>query len=133
MHGRGAALGAVHVQTAMTEIDAIPTQRYKLADAQPMPIGDQHHGGVAMAVAVVTSGLDQALNLGLGKVFARSDLGIRTAPGRTFRVNCPIKARGVTKAKCGFFIGFASFSMATVPNMTAFGTSSNGKPAILPA
>jgi hypothetical protein len=41
-----------------------------------MPVGDQHHGGVAMAVAIGPGGFDEPVDLGVGQVFARPHLGI---------------------------------------------------------
>jgi hypothetical protein len=42
-----------------------------------MPVGDQDHGGVAMAVAIAARGLDQLLHLALGQMLARAQVGIR--------------------------------------------------------
>ena len=55
---------------AVAEIDRIPAQGHDLGGAQTMPISDQDHGAVAMAVAIIASDRDQPLDLGLGKVFA---------------------------------------------------------------
>ena len=74
------------MQTAVIEIDGIPTKRHELDSAQPMPIGDQDHGRVAMPIAVIAGSLDQPLDLGLGQVFPRPDLGIGPLPGRTLRL-----------------------------------------------
>ena len=75
----------------MTEVDGIPAQRHKLADAQPMPIGNQHHCRVAMAIAVVAGGLNQPLYFGLGEVLAATDFGIWPPSRRTLPIYCPIK------------------------------------------
>jgi hypothetical protein len=40
-----------------------------------MSIGDQDHGGVAMAVAVAGGHLDQAIHLAVGEVFTRATVG----------------------------------------------------------
>ena len=37
---------------------------------QAMAVGDQDHGGVAVAVAVALGGVDQPLDFGLGQVLA---------------------------------------------------------------
>jgi hypothetical protein len=87
-----------------------------------------------MAVAVITGGLDQPLNLGLGEVLARPDLGIRTPPGRALRrLNCPIKVLGVTNARRGFFIDFATFLMITVPLRSGSGGASESRQCRLAA
>ena len=46
-----------------------------------MAIGDKDHGGVAVALAVVLGRLDQALDLGLGEVFAGPIGGVRLPAG----------------------------------------------------
>ena len=88
----------------MIEIDGVPTQRHQFDGAQPMPIGDQHHGRVAMTVAIIAGGLDQSLDLGLGEVLTRPDLGIGPAPGRTLRrLNCPINSAWGDQGQMPFF------------------------------
>jgi hypothetical protein len=55
-----------------------------------MPIGDQHHGSVAMAVAIDPGGFDEPVDLGFGQVFARPHLAIAYALGRPIgRLYCP--------------------------------------------
>jgi hypothetical protein len=45
---------------AMGEIDGVPAQGHQLDGTQAMPVRDQHHGGVAMAVAVGPGSFDEA-------------------------------------------------------------------------
>ena len=47
-----------------------------------MPVGDQHHGPVAVAMAVLPGDSDQAGNLAIGEVLAFAELGIRLAAWR---------------------------------------------------
>ena len=54
-----------------------------------MSIGDQHHGSVAMAVAVGAGGFDEPVDLGVGQVFARPHLGIAYPFGRGAGLHCP--------------------------------------------
>jgi hypothetical protein len=54
-----------------------------------MPIGDQDHGGVAVAMAVAVGGDNQAVDLGVGEVFAGAELGIASAK-RGVAPYCPI-------------------------------------------
>jgi hypothetical protein len=49
-----------------------------------MPVGDQHHGGVAMAVAIGPGGFDEPVDVGVGQVFARPHIGIAVCSGRGF-------------------------------------------------
>jgi hypothetical protein len=53
MNRFGAPLDAVDMQAAVREVDRVPPQRDELGRPQTVPIRDQHHGGVAMAVATI--------------------------------------------------------------------------------
>jgi hypothetical protein len=54
----------------LREVDVVPAQRAKLGSAQSVPEGDQDHGGVAMAIAVVTGRLHQPADPGWRKILA---------------------------------------------------------------
>ena len=63
---------------------------HKLGRPQPVPVGDQHHGGIAVAVAILPSSIDQAGNLAIGEVLAGADFGITLAARRAPAIaNCP--------------------------------------------
>ena len=79
MNGFGTALDAADMQTPMSKVDGVPAQGDQLGDAQPMSIGDQDHGGVAVAVTVAGGYLDQAIHLAVGEVFTRSNIGVAPA------------------------------------------------------
>jgi hypothetical protein len=51
------------------EVDLIPAQVCQLRDAQAMPVGDQQHRGVAVTMAALLGGGDQALDLVSSQVF----------------------------------------------------------------
>ena len=69
--GRGRALlDPADMQAGMGEVDLIPAQVDQLADPQAVAIGDQDHGRVPVAPAVLAGRLDQLLDLGLGQVLA---------------------------------------------------------------
>ena len=88
-----------------------------------MPIGDQHRGGVAVAMAVLPGGSDQPTDLGVGEVLARADLGIALAARRARRRSTvPITVAGATSARCGFVMTFQAFPRATVPILNSHGT-----------
>src|SRR5262249_39145664 len=77
------------MQPTVTEVEGVPAQRHELARPQPVPIGDQDHGGVAVAVTVVAGGFDQAVDLGVGEIFAGAE--VRIAPARRgVAVYCPL-------------------------------------------
>jgi len=57
---------------------------------EPMPEGEQHHGGVAMPVPIGLCRLDQGLDFGRGQVFAGAEFGVRPPS----RPNCPIYGSG---------------------------------------
>jgi hypothetical protein len=63
------------VQQALAEVHLIPCERAKLADPQPVPIRDQDHGRIPVAVAPPLLGRAyQRLDLGGRQVLARASL-----------------------------------------------------------
>ena len=72
----GAALEPPDMQAAMGEVDGVPAQRHQLGRPQAVPVGDQHHGGIAVAVAIPPGSIDQAGYLAIGQILARADLGV---------------------------------------------------------
>ena len=78
------------MQAAMGEVDGVPAQRHQLGRPQPVPVGDQHHGGIAVAVAVLPGNSDQAGDLGVGQIFARADLGVALTARARPMGDCPI-------------------------------------------
>jgi hypothetical protein len=86
-------------------------------------LGDQHHGGIAVAVASLPASIDQAGNLGIGEVLAGADLGVTFAVRRVGRSpTVPITVVGATSVRCGFVMIFQGSSSATVPNTALYGT-----------
>src|SRR5271165_3941576 len=73
-------LSPADVQGGRVEVDLIPAQVYKFAYPQAMPIGDQHHGVIAVAVAVALGGLKQLLDFGLGQVLTGPVFSVWLAP-----------------------------------------------------
>jgi hypothetical protein len=69
------------VQQSLAEIDLIPGHPTQLADAQPMPVGNQNHCGVPVPVssALACRG-DHRLDFGRRQVFAWASLGIPLTP-----------------------------------------------------
>jgi hypothetical protein len=47
-----AVLDPPHMQDRRSELDLVPTQVAQLGSPQPVPEGDQDHGGVPVTVAV---------------------------------------------------------------------------------
>ena len=86
----GAALEPPDMQAAMGEVDGVPAQRHQLGRPQPVPVGDQHHSGIAVTVAVPRGGCNQAANLTVGEVLASTDVGVTLAARRAPAIaNCP--------------------------------------------
>lgn len=112
MDGRRAVLGPADMDLPMGEVDRIPAQRDQLNRAQAMPVGEQHHGGVAMPVSVVARRLDHLLNLGPGQVFARPGVGIRPSSGR---LNCPINGCWGDQRQVCFCHGMLLSSRCSIP------------------
>ena len=64
-----AILGPSDVHPALVELDLMPFQATHLARSQPVAVGDQYHGGIAMTVTAALSGtLHQLLDLALGEI-----------------------------------------------------------------
>ena len=101
----------------MGKVDGVPAQRDQLARPQAMAVGDQDHGGVAVAIAVLASCRDQPIDLGVGQVLARADLGVAAPLRWSSLVNCPINGGRRHQRQMRFFHGFSGFSSATVPIM----------------
>ena len=78
-----ALLQPAHVQQALVEVERVPAQADELGDAQPVPVGEEGHGAVAVGIAAgaVTEGLPQPLDLLAGEELARAELRVR-APWR---------------------------------------------------
>ena len=57
-----AVLDPPDVQQPVLEVDLIPAKRTQLGDAQPVPAGDQDHGGIAVPVSVLPCDGDQTLD-----------------------------------------------------------------------
>ena len=70
------------MQAAMGEVDGVPAQRDELTRSQPVPVGDQHHGGITVAERFFPASIDQAGNLAIGEVLAGPDLGVTFAARR---------------------------------------------------
>jgi hypothetical protein len=59
----GAVLDPADLQGYAGEVDLFPTQVADLGGPQPVPVGEQDHVRVTMAVTVAPDGLDQRLDL----------------------------------------------------------------------
>jgi len=81
-----AAFDAIDVNAAVGEVDGIPAQRHQLGRPQAVPIRDQDHGRITVAVAIPRGGGNQAGNLCVGQVLARTDLGV---PPTARWADCP--------------------------------------------
>src|SRR4051794_15631715 len=80
MNRFSATLDAVDMHAAVGEVDGVPPQRDQLGRPQAVSVGDQHHGGVAVAVAVLPGGSDQAGGLAIGEVLAGAALRVALTP-----------------------------------------------------
>jgi hypothetical protein len=71
-------------------------QGHQLDGTKAMPVGDQHHVGVAMAVAIGPGRFDEAVDFGVGQVFARPRLGPSVSP----RTIARLPMAGVSPRRC---------------------------------
>ena len=78
------------MQTAVGKVDGVPPRPDELARPQPVLVGDQHHGGIAVAVAVLPGRGDQAIDFGVGQILARADISVALTAGWPMG-DCPIK------------------------------------------
>jgi hypothetical protein len=69
------------------EIDLVPAQVADLGGPEPVPEGDEDHGGVPMTVPVSLGGLDQGVNLARGEVLPGAKRGIRSPRRRNCSEN----------------------------------------------
>ena len=99
----------------MGKVNGVPAQRDQLARPQAMAVGDQDHGGVTVAIAVLASYRDQPIDLGVGQVLARADLGVAAPLRWSSLVNCPINGARRHQRQMRFFHGFSGFFPVTVP------------------
>src|SRR5262249_26973552 len=100
---RHAALGTPDMQLPGPPVDVVPPKRHKFTGTQPMAIGDQDRGRVAMTPPIVSGSLDQLLDLALGQVFPRSG-----------RADCYIYSRRSSPRGLRNFHGFCPSARLTV-------------------
>jgi hypothetical protein len=63
---RRAVLDPADVEQRAVEVDQVPTQIADLGGPEAVPVGEQDHGRVTMAVPVASGGLEQGLDLAGG-------------------------------------------------------------------
>src|SRR5262245_34484715 len=69
VNARRAALGSADMQAALVELNLMLLEATDFTRSQPMTIGDQDHGGIAMTTAIHLAGrVHQSLDLALGEV-----------------------------------------------------------------
>ena len=70
------ALCSADMQSAAVEVNLIPAQAADFRSAKPVPVRNQDHGSVAMAIAgSLAGGLLEPLDLPFGQVFPGLELG----------------------------------------------------------
>ena len=97
MGARTAAFDPADMQGGTPKIDLIPTQVHGLGRAQAMPKGDQNHGGVAMAMAVLPSRRHKLLDLMPSQVFPASQVSVLPPP----RHDCSIFGSSLYQPQAG--------------------------------
>ena len=89
MHAGPAVLPAGDVVAAVGQIEHVPPKRAELACPEPVAVGQEDHGRVAVGVArtdALPRGDHQAIDLLGGEVLAGAPLGIGKAPRRDFPI-----------------------------------------------
>jgi hypothetical protein len=85
---RLAALLARDVHCRSMEVDRVPSKFAYFGRTEAVPVGDEDHGGIAVAVAITFGGFDQLLDLGLGQVLALPVSGVGTPTGGNCSLLC---------------------------------------------
>jgi len=72
---------------AVLQVHLLPAKVHQFGGSETVPEGQQHHGCVTMAPAVVLGRLNQSLDFALGEVFAGS-IGRHwaSAPAKQLRI-----------------------------------------------
>ena len=89
VHAGPAVLAAGDVEAALREVEHVPSQGAQLACPEPVAVGQEDHGRVAVGVAradALPRGDHQAIDLLGGEVLPGSPLGIGKAPRRDFPI-----------------------------------------------
>ena len=115
VNGWSAVLGAADMDLPVGKVDGVPAQRHQLDRPQAMPVGEQHHGGVAMTIAVASGRFHELLHLGIGEVLSRPRCGIRSSSRRPAWLNCPINSRRRDQCQLRFCHLILPFSRCSVP------------------
>src|SRR5262249_46593840 len=78
---------APHMDAAAIQLDHIPSQFAEFAGTQPVAVGDQDCGRVAVAVpGMLTGGILETVHLLWGQIFPLPQIGV----ARPTRCNCPV-------------------------------------------
>src|SRR5215831_6604475 len=91
-HGFRSLFRAADANAAVLEVDRVPSKRDELHRPQPMTVGEQDHGPVAVGVAVEAGGGDQLGHLAVRQILPRPGLGVAAATGWEFAGDCPINS-----------------------------------------
>src|SRR5262249_59299183 len=87
MRGRSALLDSTDMQDGVFQVRLLPAKILQLCGSQPVPEGQQNHGCVTMAPAVVLGRLDQPLDLSLGSGARATDRrSWACAPAKQLRI-----------------------------------------------
>ena len=90
------------VQCGRGEVDLVPAQVCQLAGPEAVAIGHKDHRGIPVCPPVFLGGREQALDLGLGQVFAGPQVRVGAALGG----NCWFFGGWRDQPEVGFGQGF---------------------------
>ena len=76
-------LDPADVQGRGFKVHLIPPQIDQFGHPQAVPVGDKHHGGVPVVVAIALRRAHELLDLGRGQVHAGAQVAVAAALGRT--------------------------------------------------
>src|SRR6516162_11394558 len=86
MHARHAVLDAGDMQKTMHQVRLLPPQRTQFGRSEAMPVGEQDHGRVPVAMAVAAGSLHKPFDLTLRQVLTLAVVRV----GQATSANCSL-------------------------------------------
>src|SRR6516225_5318396 len=86
MHAWHAILDAGNMQEAMHQVYLLPSQRAQFGRPEAVPVGEQDHGRIPMAMAVAAGSLHEPFDLTLGQVLTLAVMRV----GKATAANCSL-------------------------------------------
>src|SRR3974390_875539 len=86
MHAWHAVLDVGDMQETMHQVYLLPSQRAQFGRSEAMPVGQQDHGRVPVAMPIAAGSLHEPFDLALGQVLTLAVMGV----GQATAANCSL-------------------------------------------